>query len=236
MRKRMIWIALALLLCACSFGIVRGSGRLATESREVRNFDRVALTGSGEVALTQGDEESLTIEADRNVMQYITSKVENGTLTLGPERGTIVRPTRLKFTLEVKDLEGLTVSGSGDISAERADTDRLEIVVSGSGGVRIYALTAQDVEVHISGSGDVELHGQVTSLDLDISGSGKYHGGDLRSETTSVTISGSGEVTVWATELLDANISGSGSVNYYGDPKTDVSRSGSGKVHDLGDK
>jgi hypothetical protein len=236
MKKPVIWIALALLLSACSFGIVRGSGRLATESREVRNFDRVSLTGSGEVALTQGDEESLTIEADRNVMQYILSEVKDGTLTLGPERGTIVQPTRLQFTLGVKTLDGLTVSGSGDITAERAATDRLEIVVSGSGGVCIYALAAQEVEVRISGSGDVELHGRVTDLKLDISGSGKYHGGDLRSETTSATISGSGGATVWATERLDADISGSGSVSYYGEPETDVSRSGSGKVNDLGDK
>jgi hypothetical protein len=236
MKKRLIRIVLALFLCACSLRTVQGSGRLVTESREVRNFDRVSLTGSGEVALTQGDEESLIIETDRNVMQYITSEVEGGKLTLGPERGTIVRPTRLTFTLGVKDLDGLTVSSSGDIAAESTHTDRLEIVVSGSGGVRIDALTAQEVEVRISGSGDVELDGQVKELYLDISGSGKYHGGDLRSETTSVTISGSGEATVWTTESLDASISGSGSVSYYGDPETDVSRSGSGEVNDLGTK
>jgi hypothetical protein len=236
MKKCTILIAIALLLCACSLIGVRGSGKLVTEPREVKDFNRVSLSGSGEVILTQGDGGSLTIETDRNVMQYITSEVRGGTLTLGTKSGTLVRPTRLKFALRVKDLDGLSVSGSGDIVAERFDTDRLEIVVSGSGKVRIDALTAQEAEVRISGSGDVELAGQVTEQDVTISGSGKYRGGDLRSETTAVTISGSGDATLWATESLEARITGSGSASYYGDPETDVSRTGSGRVKELGDK
>jgi hypothetical protein len=236
MKKRTILIAVALLLCACSLRAVRGSGRLVTESREVGDFDRVTLTSSGEVILTQGDRGSLTVETDDNVMQYVTSEVKGGTLTLGTEIGKLVRPTWLKFTLSVEDLDGLTVSGSGDIVAERFDTDRLEIKVSGSGDMRIDALTAQAVEVRISGSGDVELAGQATEQNVTISGSGKYRAGDLRSETASVTISGSGDATLWATESLKARVTGSGSASYYGTPKTDVSGSGSGKVKGLGAK
>ncbi|UCC64765.1 MAG: DUF2807 domain-containing protein, partial [Anaerolineae bacterium] len=101
MKKRTILIAIALLLCACSFRAVRGSGRMATESREVGDFDRVSLTSSGEVILIQGDGRSLTVETDDNVMQHVTTRVSGGTLTLGTEIGVLVRPTRLKFTLRV---------------------------------------------------------------------------------------------------------------------------------------
>ena len=236
MKKHTLWIVMALLLCACSLNVVRGSGRLVTESREVRNFDRVSLTGSGDVILTQGDRESLTIETDRNVMRYITSEVRDSTLTLGTKSGTLVRPTRLKFTLAVKDLEGLTVSGSGDITAESLNADDLEIVVSGSGGVRVDALTAQDVQARISGSGNIELDGQATNSSVTVTGSGNYRGGDLRSETVSAKTSGSGDATVWATQSLDARVTGSGSVKYYGEPKTNVSRSGSGDVKGMGTK
>jgi hypothetical protein len=209
---------------------------MATESRKVDDFDRVSLASSGEVILTQGDGSSLTVETDQNVMQYVTTEVRGGTLILGTKSGVLVRPTRLRFTLRVGDLDGLTVTGSGDIVAERFDTDRLEIVVSGSGKVRIDALTAQRVEMRITGSGDVQLAGQGTEQEVTISGSGKYRGGDLRSETAAVTISGSGDATLWATDSLEARITGSGSASYYGDPKTDVSRTGSGKVRELGDK
>jgi hypothetical protein len=236
MKARVCTIALVLMLCACSLGAVRGSGKLITESRTVRDFDRVSLSGSGEVILTQGDGESLTVETDGNVMQYVTSEVRGGTLTLGTEPGKRISPTRLKFTLRVRDLAGLRVSGSGDIDAERFDTDDLEITVSGSGEVQIDSLTADEVAIQISGSGDVELAGQVTGQEVTVSGSGKYRGGDVRSETVGVTISGSGDATVWATESLDARITGSGSVSYYGHPETSVSTPGSGKVRELGDK
>jgi hypothetical protein len=236
MKTRICTIAVVLLLCACDLVGVRGSGKLITESRNVSDFDRVTLAGSGEVILTQGDGESLTVETDDNVMQYVTTEVRGGTLTLGTEPGKRVSPTRLKFALRVEDLAGLQVSGSGDVVAERFTTDDLEITVSGSGDVQIDALTADEVAVRISGSGDVELAGQVTGQEVTVSGSGKYRAGDLRSETVAVTISGSGDATIWATESLDARITGSGSVGYYGHPETNVSTSGSGKARELGDK
>jgi DUF4097 and DUF4098 domain-containing protein YvlB len=133
----------------------------------------VSLSGSGELIITQGDGESLTVETDDNVMPHVVTEVTGGTLTLRTERGKVISPTRLKFVLEVEDLGGLTVSGSGDIAAGRLNADRLEIGVSGSGDVRIDALSAQEAEVRISGSGDVELAGQVTEQDVTISGSGK---------------------------------------------------------------
>jgi putative autotransporter adhesin-like protein len=236
MKKRTIWIAVALLLCACGLRAVRGSGKLVTESRDVRDFDRVSLGGSGKVILIQGEEESLVIETDRNVMRYITGEVRDGTLVLGTKSGAMVSPTRLRFTVSVKDLAGLTVSGSGDLTAERVDTERLQIKVSGSGDLRIDALTAREVAVRISGSGDVDLAGEVTEQEVAISGSGKYRGGDLRSETVALTISGSGDATLWTIESLDARLSGSGSASYYGTPRTDISSSGSGNVKGLGDR
>jgi hypothetical protein len=235
-KKSTILTAIALLLCACGFRAVQGSGRLVTESREVRDFNRVSLSGSGEAIITQGDGASLTVETDDNVMPNVITEVEGGTLILRTERGKLITPTRLRFVLRVKDLAGLTVSGSGEIDAERFDADDLEIAVSGSADLRIDALTAQEVAVRISGSGDVELAGEVIAQEVTISGSGVYRGGDLRSETVALTISGSGDATLWTTESLDARLSGSGSASYYGNPRTDISSSGSGNVKGLGDK
>jgi hypothetical protein len=226
------------LLSACGFRVIRGSGDLVTESRSVSNFDRVSLSGSGEVIVTQSGEESLTVETDDNIIEYVTTEVRGGTLylgfdTTGPKS---ISPTRLRFDLNVKELIGLKISGSGEITAASLDTDRLEVGVSGSGDVEIDSLTAQEVEVRISGSGNVELAGEATGQDITVSGSGKLRAGDLRSETVEVSISGSGDATVWAIESLDARISGSGSVEYYGSPTVDSSGSGSGKVRHLGGK
>ena len=239
-----VLVIVFLVTSACSIdglvglNTVRGSGDLVTEDRSVSDFDRVSMSGSGDLVITQGDEESLTIETDDNIMPYITSEVKNGTLHLGydiPE-GKNISPTRLTYTLKVKDLTGVEVSGSGSVEAASIDTCCLDIVLNGSGNTQIDSLNTENLVVEVNGSADVELSGEAADQVIEISGSGKYKAGDLQSESVDIKIDGSSDVTVWATESLVANINGSGSVDYYGKPTTDISSSGSGKANSLGDK
>jgi len=233
----LLLLAIMLTVAGCNAGLVRGSGDLITETRQVSNFDSIELNGVGEVIITQGGGESLSIETDDNVMKYLKVVVENGTLKLGFEEGfKPITPTRLVFAVGVDDLTSMTISGSGDIEAETLETDRLDVTVSGSGDVRIAALTTGDVRTDISGSGEVSLAGDASAQDVTISGSGKYLSGDLCSESVKMNVSGSGDATVCATETLDTNISGSGSVNYYGKPSINSSGSGSGTLNSLGEK
>ena len=70
---------------ACSAilpGTINGSGDIVTESRDVSGFDKVALAGFGDVTIEVGDEESLTVSTDDNIMPYVTTEVKNNTLVL----------------------------------------------------------------------------------------------------------------------------------------------------------
>lgn len=235
--KRLAVLSLVLLLIgACSVNLVRGSGDLVTESRSVRGFDRVTATTSGELIITQGETESLTVETDDNIIDDIITEVEGGTLTLKGRPGTSHSPTRLTYNLAVRDLAGVKVTGSVDVSADSFSTDQLEISVSGSGDVRIGSLTAQSLQLRISGSGDVELAGQVARQTVALSGSGKYEGADLASTDTELVLTGSGNAVVWVTGWLTGRISGSGSASYYGEPDVDMSDTGTGSLRARGSK
>lgn len=205
---------LLLMLSACN--VVIGSGGRVTESRSVSDFDSISLNGSGDVIIEQGGEESLTIETNDNIMQYVTTEVRDGTLHLAVEAPNAVLFTRIVFTVGVVDLSGLEIAGSGSIKGDGIETDQLE--------------------VSVGGSGNVELEGTATRQTIDIAGSGRYKGGDLRSETADVSIAGSGKATVWATDGLDVSIAGSGTVEYYGSPTVNFSSSGSGNTKSLGEK
>lgn len=219
--KRLIVVLLVgvavLMVTSCNLNAVRGSGDLVSETRDVSNFDSIALSGSGDVIVTQGAGESLIIETDDNVMEHIKADVRGGTLELGFKEGSgAISPTRLIFTVGVDEIQSLSISGSGDIESSSIDTDRLD--------------------ANISGSGEINLSGKADNQDINISGSGTYNAADLQGETVKVKISGSGEATVWATQALDTDISGSGTVNYYGTPSVSTSGSGSAKVNNKGDK
>jgi len=235
-------LVVILTLTACNTGlrVIKGSGNVITETRQVSNFDSIELSGSGEVILTQGGSESLTIETDDNVMEYIEAKVENGTLKLGlvtgfPTGVNIQTYTRLIFYVSANNLTGLSTSGSGQIETDNIEADRLDLSVSGSGTIQITDLLASELRADISGSGGINLGGDVAVQDVDVSGSGNYEAGEVCSASVKVSVSGSGNAIVCAIETLDASVSGSGNVNYYGSPEINVSDSGSGNVNHLGD-
>ncbi len=229
---------MALLMSACGFIPAMGSGHLITAAREVSGFGQVSISGGGDAEIIQDGTESVTIETDDNVMQYVTSEVRGDTLYLGLDFNGLrfVNPTRLHFTVHVKDLTGIATSGSWDVSADSVQTNRLDISISGSGTVTVGSLTADEVTTTVSGSGNVSLEGKVAKQSIVVSGSGKYRAANLETESASVRISGSGNATLWTSQTLDVHISGSGNVGYYGAPQVSFSQSGSGKIESLGNK
>jgi hypothetical protein len=226
-----------LLLSACSVTAARGSGNVVTEERQVSDFEGVALSGAGQVIITQGDEESLTIETDDNLMRYIESEVRNGTLELGFARNTIPIPSRsIIYRVGVIDLTGLDSSGAGSFEIDELEADRLRVTLSGAGDIGIDSLSASDLAVTFSGAGNVDLAGQVETQEVDMSGFGNYDASDLKSQKASVRISGAGNAVVWVLDSLDVTISGAGNVEYFGSPTVTKETSGAGRVTSRGDK
>jgi hypothetical protein len=199
-----------MLLAACS--ITRGSGQITSESRQVSGFSKVELSGSGELTLEQTGTESLTISAEENLLPKLTSEVSDDTLVLRSTSNAKIIPTQpIKYSLTVKDLSGLAVSGSGSVTMSKLATAALS--------------------TNISGSGAVTASGTADQQDLKISGSGRYQAEQLTSKTVKVDMSGSGVASVHASDALDLHMSGSGTLTYTGDPKQVTQQiSGSGKV------
>lgn len=235
----LLLLTVVLLLAACdgSGGNERGSGNVITEERDVSGFDSVRVTGSGIAEIIQGEGESLVIEAEDNVMPFIESVVEDGVLVLSQKPSFNFNLTKpIRYTVTMREVAGLEVTGSGAINSDRIDTSIFALSITGSGNIDIAELDGDSVEAKISGSGDAKVSGEVADQVVDVSGSGGYEAADLHSGTAVVTIGGSGNATVWVDTTLDATVSGSGGVDYYGDPILTQSVSGSGQVKSLGMK
>lgn len=216
---------------ASDMDTVEGSGNVVREPREVSGFTEVALTGIGNLTIRQTGSESLTIEAEDNIIPELTTEVENGRLTLGVEPNTDLRPTEpINYELTVKDLNALQTLGAGEIDAGSINTDNLEIASSGSGEISVANVEANNLKVTSAGSGEVKTAGRVDSQVVDISGTGSYQAEDLESQEAEVDVKGSGEATVNVTDELDARITGSGSIEYVGDPTISQEVRGSGEL------
>jgi len=233
----------SLVLSACRIpfiNIVRGSGNVITESREVSGFDEIRLDGAGRLVITQGDTESLEIEAEDNILPELTSDVRGNTLVLGYQDTfwkTSVIPTKeIHYTLMVIDLQKITFNGAADLDMMSLATSSLTIEINGAGQIKINDLTAENVSVTINGTGNVELAGEVSTQTIEIDGAGNVQAGDLRTAATSIEVNGLSNSTIWATETLDVTINGGGSLNYYGSPSVTQDINGAGSINNLGQK
>jgi hypothetical protein len=215
---------------------IRGSGRVVQEKRSVSGVTEVRLATVGELNVQQGSTESLTVEAEDNLISRIRTDMEGGTLVIRVDRGVSISPTApVRYDLTVRELRELELSGSGKIHAAPLHSDEFSVRIPGSGDIRLDQLEANSLTAEISGSGKITVPGKVVSQKVRISGSGDYDGRSLQSRSADISVSGSGDSTVWVQDDLSAHISGSGTVDYYGNPKIVKHISGSGGVHNLGD-
>jgi len=104
----------------------------ASESRQVSGFTGVELTAIGDLHIEQTGTESLTIDADADVLPQLTSTVSHGVLELGVAPGTTITTSRpIVYRLTVATLNSVAVSGRGDVTLSNLRTDRLAVDIDG---------------------------------------------------------------------------------------------------------
>ncbi|MGZ7107850.1 MAG: GIN domain-containing protein, partial [Methanobacterium sp.] len=72
--KKYIIIVLLLLAVIAASGCTNqstGSGKVINQTRDVASFNQIDFNGAGELIITQGDKESVTVQADDNLMNNI---------------------------------------------------------------------------------------------------------------------------------------------------------------------
>src|ERR1043165_562120 len=111
------------------------------EKRSVSGYHGVAVSGSIELFLSQGNEESVVVSADdAKWRDRIVTEVRNGILHIYPDNKNKfqfdwgMHPKRLRAYVSVKDIDDLSSSGSGNTHIEgNLKAEKLKIDISGSG-------------------------------------------------------------------------------------------------------
>jgi Putative auto-transporter adhesin, head GIN domain len=190
---------------------VEGSGVAATETRAVPPFSSVELAGSNTVTIRVGEEQSVVVRADDNLINRVTTAVQDGSLVIGNIPGSFTARSPMSVTISVPSLDALTLTGSGLIAATDIEASSLVVGLPGSGVLRASGAAAK-LDVALGGSGDAQLEQLIAS--------------EVRALVT-----GSGRIALTATKSLDASVPGSGAIMYSGNPQ-EVTKSvtGSGAI------
>jgi len=233
MKNRTLFLAL-LLLGICIINPVSAE----EQERTVKSFSKIALHISANVHLVQGEKQHIRIEAKSSVLEDIITEVKDRTLNIRFPNNYFFRSIntgKITIYITVPEIDGLSISGSGDITTEELNTRILDLVISGSGNIKIDNLQTDRIKASISGSGGININngGVADELNVSISGSGNLKASGFEAQNVSARISGSGNCSVKSNGSVKARVAGSGSVYYMGNPSIDSSVAGSGGVRKM---
>src|SRR5688572_20802901 len=113
-----------------------GSGKVITQSRNVSDVLAIKVDYPTQVIVTQGETQSIQVEAEDNLLAGLKTQVHDGVLEIfyKSNDGRHVNPTKpVKITIVVKDLKELDLTSAGEVIIEGLKTEDLNVSLSGAG-------------------------------------------------------------------------------------------------------
>ncbi|MEP7229094.1 MAG: head GIN domain-containing protein [Ginsengibacter sp.] len=236
MKNLITLVAVVFFFVSCNVSFkgdsLSGNGNIKTETRNIGSFHGVETSGSIDIEISSGDNFSVSVEDDENILPVVVTEVENGILNVHYKDNTSINNDHAKVYVKAPTLDKIISSGSANVMITDVvkNAHEIEINLSGSGDIE-GGVDAPKISASIGGSGNISLKGRTKDFDAKIGGSGDIKCSDLQSENTSVSIAGSGNAHVFASVHLKANTVGSGDIYYRGNPQSpEINSIGSGSV------
>lgn len=199
-----IGILLCLVVAASGCTQLGGTGNQTTN---VSGVTAVTLNGPGTLIIQQGDNESIRVEADSNMMSKISSSVSGNTLSVNNLNSGNNGAVKIYITL--KNLNTLTTYGGGDSEVTGLNTNKLTVTLD---------------------NGKMTLAGTAKELIATINGGGTLTAKDLQSQTATITVNGEGKASLNVLNTLKAVVNGGGSITYSGNPQVTQQLNGLGSI------
>lgn len=167
----LILLILFAMTAACSQ--VTGSGDIVSQEMDLNGFDKLDISQGFNVEVNQGDEFSVLIRVDDNLVEYLQVEKVGDTLKIGLEQNRVYGPSSLQAEITMPSLTGLEVSGGTDVTVSGTGDD-ISIDASGGSDVDLASFTVVNANIDASGGSDVTINASGT-LNVDASGGSQVY-------------------------------------------------------------
>ena len=230
---KLIVLLLTLSLISCNGNLnlidgIDGSGNVVTEKRNIETpFTKIQASTGVEVILEQGSPSEVEVEVDDNLMKYIVTRVENGTLIVKID-GNINTMESAIVRVKTKTIEGLESSSGASIKTINKLSGTSLALKTSSGSTIQADLEYEKVSCESTSGSEIKVSGKALTLDTKSSSGSEINAKELASnEITAQSTSGS-STTVNPIVLLNAKASSGSSIDYVKEPKKVVKEETSG--------
>tara|TARA_R110002124_G_scaffold163743_1_gene331143 strand:+ start:234 stop:974 length:741 start_codon:yes stop_codon:yes gene_type:complete len=223
----------ALLLASCNQVInlksITGSGEVITENRTVTDdFKSIEVSNSIDLVVEQSDKVQITVEADDNLINSITTKIENGVLIISCDYDSFFDIESKKVTVKMPSIEALRASSASSVSSSNKLRGE-EITVRASSAANIKLDLEYDrVDAKASSAGTIAMNGLALSLNSAASSGSDIDADDLFSNEVIATASSGASITINPIVKLKAKATSGSSILYVKTPKSIERKTSSG--------
>lgn len=222
--KIIVSIILAMLMLSCDLGInigpgVSGNGNVVSDERRLNDtFDKIEVSRGLDVYLTQGETESIKVEADENLQEIIVTEVKGNVLKIYADEN-IRRSKSKKVYVTFRSVSSISSSSGSDVnSTNTINADDLELSTSSGSGMELD-INAEKVSCDSSSGSDLKLSGKTNKLYAEASSGSDIKAGDLTAFSSEVKASSGADITINTSNELVAKASSGGDIRYYGNPE-----------------
>lgn len=225
-----VCVALLSSFACTRYEFIDGNHDVVNKTRITDHFDAIVSEGSFEVEYIQDSTHSVVLHGESNLLEYISTEVHSGELTIRKMRNVELREhSKILITCYSPSVSYIQADGSGDVFFDTLSGPQVDLIVNGSGNM-VGKVDTDKLYAAIRGSGDMQIRGYATDSELRIEGSGELDAYDCMQRNCQARIAGSGDIFTYVTDQLDARIDGSGDIYYRGTPVVNTHINGSGRV------
>nr|WP_294790955.1 head GIN domain-containing protein [uncultured Mucilaginibacter sp.] len=220
---------LVITVQSCNTECIQGSGKNATDKRQVAEFTKLDIAGSFNVTLVQDSSNSVTINADDNIISVVKTDMSGDKLKISTDNKNICSSKEIAITIGVRNLKSIAASGAVEVTSNgRLNLGDLDLNLSGATKINLN-IAASNVETKGSGVNDISLKGQASSHAIELSGSGNVHGFDFVVGNYSIETSGQSDCEINVLNELNIHSTGASDIKYKGNP-TKINKSKTGAL------
>lgn len=211
-------IAIGLLFGACNKTIIP-SGNLTTKQYSITDYSKLDVSAAINATVEfSSTEESIVIQTDDNIQDYIKVEKKNDALIIGFEDDVNISGiSTINAIIKTSEVSKFVLSGASKVTLEnQLTTNNVNIDLSGASNF-IGNVDVQSLACNLSGASKVDLSGSSNSFSLDASGASRIGNYDFETKTFTAKLSGASSASLTVSDGINIEASGASSLSYKGD-------------------
>jgi hypothetical protein len=196
---------------------IEGNGKIITRDIPVQSFEELKASGVYELKLSQGDKESVKIEADENLQELFMVRNEGKQLLVEMKKKISLKGKMgMKVYITFKRLSNIELNTVGNVSSEnKLSFEDLELNNHSVGNVDLH-FTVKNLDLRNKSVGNIKLQGSAQTASFKNAGVGNLRAGELEVQNLEIENNGVGNAEVNAEKLLKVKDNSLGKVTNKG--------------------